>query len=40
MKPNFSALLEQSLQLTTNLDTHQDYLIQRSAEQIDETSRR
>ncbi|KAL6074513.1 Nucleoporin nup93 [Balamuthia mandrillaris] len=36
---DFSALLEQSRQLTSHLDT-QDYLIHRNVEQINETSRR
>ncbi len=38
-RPNFSALLEQSRQLTHKLDTG-DYFIKRNVEQIDETSRK
>jgi hypothetical protein len=37
-KPNFGKLVEQSLQLTSQIDK-QGYLIQRNVEQLHETSR-
>lgn len=39
-KPSFNKLYEQSLQLTSHIDTGDGFLLQRNVEQLDQTSKK